>query len=157
MMYFAMANTCAWTTSAATETATPDMLYAITTANVITPDAGGKAGTLRALSVETGKASWRYDQRAALMALLATGGDLVFGGDLAGTLRAFDAATGKVLWETNVGAMITGHPVTFAVDGRQFVAVSTGRSNMTGGLSRLTPEAVPADSPNKLFVFALPN
>jgi alcohol dehydrogenase (cytochrome c) len=154
-MYFAMANTCAWTTSAATDKATPEMLYAIATANVIAPDAGGKAGTLRALSVETGKATWRYDQRAALMALLATGGDLVFGGDLAGTLRAFDAETGKVLWETNVGAMITGHPVTFAVDGKQYVAVSTGRSNMTGGLSRLTPEAVPADSPNKLFVFAL--
>jgi glucose dehydrogenase len=153
-MYFAMANTCAWTTSAAAP-ATPEMLYAINTANVIAPDAGGKAGTLRAISVETGKASWRYDQRAALMALLATGGDLVFGGDLAGVLRAFDAETGAVLWETNVGAQITGHPVTFAVEGKQYVAVSTGRSNMTGGLSRLTPDVAPRDSANKLFVFAL--
>ena len=99
-MYFAMANTCAWTTSAATETATPEMLYAIDTENVIAPDAGGKAGTLRSISVETGKEGWRYDQRAALMALLATGGDLVFGGDVAGKLRAFDAETGKVLWES---------------------------------------------------------
>ncbi|HEY9183251.1 MAG TPA: hypothetical protein VIQ99_08635 [Gammaproteobacteria bacterium] len=81
----------------------------------------------------------------------------VFGGDLAGTLRAFDAATGQVLWETSLGAHVTGHPVTFAVDGKQYVAVSTGRSNMTGGLSRLTPEAMPAESPNKLFVFALPD
>jgi hypothetical protein len=47
--------------------------------------------------------------------------------------------------------------VTFAVDGKQFVAVSTGRSNMTGGLARLTPDVVRAESPNKLFVFALPN
>ena len=156
-MYFAMANTCAWTTSAATPTATPEMLYAIDTENVIAPDAGGKAGTLRALSVETGKASWRYDQRTALMALLATAGDLVFGGDLAGVLRAFDATTGDVLWETELGASITGHPVTFAANGKQYVAVSTGRSNMTGGLTRLTPEAVPAESPNKLFVFALPD
>ena len=84
--------------------------------------------------METGKTAWRYDQRAALMALLATGGDLMFGGDLAGVLRAFDAATGKVLWETSLGAQVTGHPVTFAVDGKQYVAVSTGRSNMTGGL-----------------------
>jgi PQQ-dependent dehydrogenase (methanol/ethanol family) len=155
-MYFAMANTCAWTTSGAAP-ATPEMLYAINTANVIAPDAAGDVGTLRAISVESGRASWRYDQRAALMALLATGGDLVFGGDLAGTLRAFDAATGEVLWEKNLGAMITGHPVTFAVNGKQYVAVSTGRSNMTGGLSRLTPEAVPAESSNKLFVFALPD
>jgi alcohol dehydrogenase (cytochrome c) len=153
-MYFAMANTCAWTTSVAGP-ATPEMLYAINTQNVIAPDAGGNAGTLRALSVETGKQAWRYDQRAALMALLATGGDVVFGGDLAGTLRAFDAATGEVLWQTSLGAHVTGHPVTFAVDGKQYVAVSTGRSNMTGGLSRLTPEAMPAESLNKLFVFAL--
>jgi alcohol dehydrogenase (cytochrome c) len=153
-MYFAMANTCAWTTSVAGP-ATPEMIYAINTQNVIAPDAGGNAGTLRALSVETGKQSWRYDQRASMMALLATGGDVVFGGDLAGTLRAFDAETGKVLWETSLGAYVTGHPVTFAVDGKQYVAVSTGRSNVTGGLSRLTPDAVPAESPNKLFVFAL--
>ena len=156
-MYFALANTCAWTTSAATATATPDMLYAITTENVITPDAGGKAGTLRAISVATGKQGWRYDQRAALMALLATGGDLVFGGDVAGLLHAFDAATGEVLWQTDLGATVTGHPVTFAVNGKQYVAVSTGRSNVTGGLTRLTPEVVPADSANKLFVFALPD
>jgi alcohol dehydrogenase (cytochrome c) len=155
-MYFAMANTCAWTT-AGTAPATPEMLYAISTANVIAPDAAGNVGTLRALSVETGKAAWRHDQRAALMALLATGGDLVFAGDLAGRLRAFDATTGAVLWETNLGAMVTGHPVTFAVNDKQYVAVSTGRSNMTGGLSRLTPDAVPAESANKLFVFALPS
>ena len=155
-MYFAMANTCAWTTSVSGP-ATPEMLYAIETENVIAPDAAGNAGTLRTISVETGKESWRHDQRAAMMALLATGGDLVFGGDLAGMLRAFDAETGKVLWETDLGAHVTGHPVTFAVDGKQYVAVSTGRSNMTGGLSRLTPEVVPAESPNKLFVFALPD
>ncbi len=155
-MYFAMANTCAWTTSSDSPV-TPEALYAINTQNVIAPDAGGKAGTLRALSVESGKHAWRYDQRAALMALLATGGDVVFGGSLDGMLRAFDATTGKVLWEEDLGAMITGHPVTFAANGKQYVAVSTGRSNMTGGLSRLTPEVVPAERPNKLFVFALPN
>jgi alcohol dehydrogenase (cytochrome c) len=156
-MYFAMSNTCAWTTSAATATATPEMLYAIATENVIAPDAGGNVGTLRSISVATGKEGWRYDQRAALMALLATGGDLVFGGDVAGMLRAFDATTGKLLWQTGLGASVTGHPVTFAVNGRQYVAVSTGRSNVTGGLTRLTPDAVPAESANKLFVFALPD
>ena len=65
--------------------------------------------------------------------------------------------TGKVLWETNLGAQITGHPITFAAGGKQYVAVSTGRSNITGGLSRLTPDVMPADSRNTLFVFALPN
>jgi len=156
LMYFAMANTCMTTTPVAAA-ATPEMLYAIDTETMIAPDANDKLGTLRTIAVDTGKASWRYDQRAALMALLATGGDLVFAGDLAGTLRAFDAETGRVLWEASLGAHITGHPVTFAVDGRQFVAVSTGRSNMSGALARLTPEIAPSDTTNKLFVFALPN
>jgi alcohol dehydrogenase (cytochrome c) len=153
-MYFAMANTCAWTTATAA-VATPEMIYAIDTENVIAPDARGLVGTLRSISVETGGSSWRYDQRAALMALLATGGDLLFAGDVAGMLRAFDAESGEVLWQTDLGATVTGHPVTFAVNGAQYVAVSTGRSNVTGGLTRLTQESAPADSANKLFVFAL--
>jgi alcohol dehydrogenase (cytochrome c) len=156
-MYFAMANTCAWTTSASTTTVTAEMIYAIAAQNVIAPDAAGNVGTLRSISVETGKEGWRYDQRAALMALLATGGDLVFAGDVAGVLRAFDASSGDVLWQTELGAAVTGHPVTFEVDGKQYVAVSTGRSNVTGGLTRLTLDAVPAESANKLFVLALPD
>ncbi len=154
LMYFALANTCMTTTPVAAA-ATPEMLYAINTETVIAPDAGGNAGTLRTVAVDTGRSSWRYDQRAALTALLATAGDLVFAGDVAGVFHAFDAVTGEVLWETQLGAQVTGHPVTFAVAGKQFVAVSTGRSNMTGALARLTPEVAPDDSANKLFVFAL--
>jgi alcohol dehydrogenase (cytochrome c) len=154
-MYMPMENTCMNTTSTASEPK-PELVYAIKGETMIAPDAGGKVGTIRALSVETGKAVWRFDQRAGVMALVATGGDLLFGGDVAGRFRAFDATTGKVLWETNLGSMVTGHPITFAVGGKQFVAVSTGRSNMTGPISRLTPELAPEDSLNKLFVFALP-
>jgi len=143
-------------TTSVASVATPELVYAINNETMITPDAEGKVGTIRALDVETGKGAWRYDQRAATTALLATGGDLVFGGDVAGHFRAFDATSGKVLWETNLGAQVTGHPVTFEAAGRQFVAVSTGRSNMTGALARLTPDVAPDDSPNRLFVFALP-
>jgi alcohol dehydrogenase (cytochrome c) len=155
-MYFPMENTCTNVTAVG-GTPRPELIYAISTDNMIAPDADGKVGTIRSIAVDTGKAGWRFDQRAATTALLATGGDLVFGGDVAGHLRAFDAATGKVLWETELGSQITGHPVTFAVNGKQFVAVSTGRSNMTSQLARLTPELAPADSRNKLFVFALPD
>jgi alcohol dehydrogenase (cytochrome c) len=144
-------------TTSVAAVATPEMIYAIDNETVITPDADGKVGTLRTIAVETGRAGWRYDQRAALTALLATGGDLVFGGDVAGVLRAFDAETGEVLWQADLGAQITGHPVTFAVDGKQYVAVSTGRSNMTGALARLTPDVASAESENKLFVFAVAN
>jgi PQQ-dependent dehydrogenase (methanol/ethanol family) len=155
-MYMPMENTCMNTTSTATEPK-PELVYAIKGETMIAPDADGKVGTVRALSVETGKAVWRFDQRAGVMALVATAGDLVFGGDVAGRFRALDATTGKVLWETNLGSMVTGHPITFAVGGKQYVAVSTGRSNMSGPISRLTPELAPEDSLNKLFVFALPD
>ena len=112
---------------------------------------------LQAIAVDSGKRVWTHDQRAGVTGLLATGGDLVFGGDVGGKFRALDAETGKVLWETDLGSQVTGHPITFAVGNKQYVAVSTGRSNLTGGLARLTPDVAPDDNRNRLFVFALGN
>ncbi|HVY66684.1 MAG TPA: PQQ-binding-like beta-propeller repeat protein [Gammaproteobacteria bacterium] len=156
-MYMPMQNTCMNATATASAAdRRPERLYAFTGETMIAPDADGKVGTVRAFAAETGKSVWRFDTRAGVMALVATGGDLVFGGDVAGNFRAFDATTGKVLWETNLGSQVTGHPITFSAGGRQYVAVSTGRSNVTGGLSRLTPDVAPDDSRNRLFVFALP-
>ncbi len=79
-----------------------------------------------------------HEQRAATQALVATGGGLVFGGDTNGRFRAFDQATGEVLWEINLGSPVRGFPITYAVDGRQYVVASTGDGN-------------------NLFVFALPD
>ena len=154
LMYFPLQNTCMTTTSVADE-ATPELVYAINNATVITPGEDG-VGTIRTISPSTGKAGWRHDQRAGVGALLATGGDLVFGGDVAGRFRAFDARTGEIIWETDLGSEVTGHPITYAVDGRQYVAVTTGTSNMTGAVARLAPDARAAGRENKLFVFALP-
>jgi alcohol dehydrogenase (cytochrome c) len=155
VMYFPLQNTCMSTTSIAAQ-ATPELVYAINNETMITPGTD-QVGTIHAIEVATGKTVWTYDQRTAIMALAATAGDLLFGGDVGGRFRAFDAESGNVLWDYELGAHVTGHPVTYAVNGKQYVAVSTGRSNMTGALARLTPEAVPDDSPNKLFVFTLPD
>ena len=95
------------------------------------------------------------EQRAATMSLVATGGGLVFGGDVNGRFRAFDHERGEVLWEINLGSSVTGFPVSFAIDGRQYVAVSTGRGGTSSHFSRLTPEIRPSAG-NNLFVFALP-
>jgi alcohol dehydrogenase (cytochrome c) len=81
---------------------------------------------------------------------------LIFVGDVNGRLKALDQNGGKVLWEINLGSSVTGYPVTYAVNGRQYVAVSTGTSLATGGIGRLTPELHPGGG-NNLFVFALPN
>ena len=74
------------------------------------------------------------------MSLATTGGGLVFGGDVAGRFRAFDQETGEVLWQINLGSPVTGFPITYAVDGRQYVAVSTGTASSASGFIGLTPE-----------------
>ena len=113
-------------------------------------------GSVHAISAETGRTLWIHEQRAATMSLVATGGGLVFGGDVNGRFRAFDQETGDVLWEINLGSPVTGFPISYAVDGRQYVAVSTGSAATASGFVGLTPELRPSAG-NTLFVFALPD
>ena len=89
--------------------------------------------------------------------LIVTDGGLVFSGDAAGWFRALDQETGEVLWETELGAQVTGYPATFAVDGKQYVAVSTGRSLTTLSLMRLVDDEFRAGVETDLYVFALPD
>ncbi len=128
--------------------------YALTVRTELTPGEQ-HLGTIEAISAETGETVWTHDQPAFTMSLVATGGGLVFGGDANGRFKALDHETGEVLWEINLGSPVTGFPVTYAAGGRQYVAVSTGRSLNTSGLRRLTPDLRPSDG-NTLFVFALP-
>ncbi len=112
-------------------------------------------GAVHAISAETGATTWLHEQRAATLSLVATGGGLVFGGDANGRFRAFDDTTGAVLWEINLGSPVSGFPISDAVDGRQYVAVSTGGAATTPSFLQLTPELRPSNG-NNLFVFALP-
>jgi alcohol dehydrogenase (cytochrome c) len=112
-------------------------------------------GTVHAVSVETGKTLWTFNNRSGVLALMTTAGGLVFGGDVNGNFRAFDQATGAVLWEMNLGSSVSGFPISFAVNGKQYVAVSTGSSLVSTGVSRLAPE-LKQGSANALYVFALP-
>jgi alcohol dehydrogenase (cytochrome c) len=125
-------------------------LYAIAWRPEIAPGTD-QVGSVQAISAETGRVVWNYQQRAATMALAATGGGLVFGGDVNGRFRAFDDRTGEILWEINLGSPVSGFPITYAVDGRQYVAISTG----FGRFLDLTPELRPSAN-NNLFIFALP-
>ena len=92
----------------------------------------------------------------AEMSLVATGGGLVFGGDVNGRFKAWDQETGEVLWEINLGSAVTGFPISYAVDGRQYIAVGTGTASTASLFGRLTPEIRPSAG-NNLFVFALPD
>jgi len=153
VMYYPLQNTC-MTATAQIDKPTLTSLYGFGSKNQITTGTD-KVGTIHAISAETGKQIWKYEQRAATQSLVATGGRLLFGGDAQGRFRAFDQDTGKVLWEVNLGSQVTGYPISYSVDGRQYIAVSTGGSLATGGTNALTPE-LRSGTANNLFVFALP-
>jgi PQQ-dependent dehydrogenase (methanol/ethanol family) len=153
VMYYPLQNTC-MTATAQIDKPTLTSLYGFGSKNQITTGTD-EVGTIHAISAETGKTIWKYEQRAATQSLVATGGRLLFGGDAQGRFRAFDQDTGQVLWEVNLGSQVTGYPISYSVDGRQYIAVSTGGSLATGGTNALTPE-LRSGTANNLFVFALP-
>ena len=94
-------------------------------------------GQLRPRSRSTGRTSLSRPRRAENRQVGVE--RLVFGGDANGRFRAFDHETGEVLWEINLGSPLTGFPITFAVDGRQYVAASTGVGGQPVGVPRADP------------------
>jgi len=159
-MYYPLRNTCANMMATANfESETAQALtaggqgglaiYSLAARHQLTPGTEN-LGTVHAISAETGKTEWLYEQRAGTMSLAATGGGLIFGGDSNGRFRAHDHDTGEILWEVNLGSSVSGYPITFAVDGKQYVAVNTG-----SGQVNLTPELRPSRGTN-VYVFALP-
>ena len=150
-MYFPLRNACQRLLST---TEGGSSTYMLAARHQLAPGTD-RLGTVRAIAVDTGATRWLHEQRAATMSLVATGGRLLFGGDVNGRFRAFDQDTGAVLWEINLGSPVSGYPVTFAVDGRQYVAVGTGTAANASINLRMTPELRPSFG-NNLFVFALP-
>jgi glucose dehydrogenase len=156
LMYYPLQNTCMEATVGNGER-DPSAVYGVELGPVIiTPGAGDNAGSVFAISVETGDTEWKYDQRAGVLSVVATGGGLVFGGDAVGMFRAFDDETGDVLWEIDLNSPVSGYPITFAVNGKQYVAVATGSSLVANSMQRLTPEIAPDSSAPTLHVFSLP-
>ena len=151
LMYYPLRNVCA-RMMATTEGGLT--LYNLAQRQQIAPGTE-QVGAVYAISAETGNTAWVYEQRAGTTSLIATGGGLVFGGDGNGRFRALDQETGESLWEINLGTSVTGFPITYAVDGKQYVVASTGSSLSSRDNMRLTPELRPSNG-NNIFVFALP-
>jgi outer membrane protein assembly factor BamB len=150
-MYFPLQNGCSNVT-AVSERQSLDSLYGITFRGVPAPGPANEIGTVTAISAETGAVTWRYTQQVPTTAVISTGGGLIFGGDNGGRFRALDQATGRMLWEVNLGSPVSGFPITYAVGGKQYVAVSVG-----GGLGGGGRGGRGAAVSNNIFVFALPN
>ena len=116
-------------------------------------------GEFVAFNPITGERAWEYRPESGApmtAAALATGGGLVFGGTADRRLFALDADNGGLLWETRLNGDISGAPVTFEVDGRQYLAVGAGgRIGQTTSYARLTGITLPQGS-GVIWVFALP-
>ena len=116
-------------------------------------------GEFVAFNPVTGERAWdyRFDSGAPMTAAaLSTAGGLVFGGTADRRLFALDAENGDMLWETRLNGDISGAPVTFEVDGRQYLAVGAGgRIGQTTSYARLTGITLPQGS-GVIWVFALP-
>jgi alcohol dehydrogenase (cytochrome c) len=79
--------------------------------------------TLRALDYRTGKVVWNHEigDGESISGILTTAGHLLFSADNSGNLLALDPATGKTLWHLNAGGHMDASPMTFELDGRQYV------------------------------------
>jgi PQQ-dependent dehydrogenase (methanol/ethanol family) len=159
LMYQPQQNMCMLLTGN-TDRPTPDDGYATSWVMVDDPRATPRmVGRIDAISVETGRTAWVHEQRAGIVgSLLATAGGLVFGGDVARRFIALDDTTGQVLWETPLSGPVSGHAITYAVNGRQYVAVPAGGDTASPEkrVLSLHPEIKPPQGHNAVFVFALP-
>jgi alcohol dehydrogenase (cytochrome c) len=78
---------------------------------------------LRAIDYRTGKSRWLHDLGSGWdwSGVLSTAGEIVFSADVHGNVLALDAATGKTLWHVYGGGPAQGPPITYELDGRQYV------------------------------------
>ncbi len=84
-------------------------------------------GALRAIDPKNGKIVWEVKNNAPLWGgVLTTAGNLVFWGTPEGYLKAADAKTGKVLWQFQTGSGVVAAPITWEMDGEQYIAVVSG-------------------------------
>jgi len=92
-------------------------------------------GEILAVDPVTGDSKWRFDMVSGPSAgILATAGGLVFSGDGQGYLFALDARTGKVLWKFQTGGGIGASPISYSLDGKQYIAVAAGGAIIAFGI-----------------------
>jgi alcohol dehydrogenase (cytochrome c) len=120
-------------------------------------------GEVQAWNVDTGQRAWvhNYAKSPNWGAMLATAGGVIFsGGTNDRHLHAFDAQTGKLLWEFPTGSGIVAPPASFAIGGRQYIAVESGWGGDARGMQANLDRAFPGEYPEvpeggAVWVFAL--
>jgi alcohol dehydrogenase (cytochrome c) len=122
------------------------------------PDSDGKYGRLEAINLDTRKVAWVQRQRAPrTTGVLATAGGVVFAGSLDRVFAAYDDATGKELWRTRLNDVPNTGPISYMVNGKQYIAVTVGNGGpQAGTFPHLVPEILNPPEPGAaLWVFEL--
>ncbi|MEG4642813.1 PQQ-dependent methanol/ethanol family dehydrogenase [Paracoccus sp. APAP_BH8] len=115
-------------------------------------------GTLRAFDPTTGEKKWEHKEEFPLWAgTLATAGNLVFTGTSDGFVKGFDAETGAELWKFNTGSGIVSSPITWEMDGKQYLGIASGYGGAVplwgGDMATLTTQVSQGGS---FWVFEIP-
>ena len=123
------------------------------------PDSDGKYGRLQALDLATRKPLWTVRQRAPITSgVLTTAGGLVLDATFDRVFHIYDAKTGTELWQSRLNDVSSSSPISFAVDGKQYLALIVGEGGFHArSFAPLVPEL--RSSPNRgatVWVFALP-
>ncbi|MCB1669936.1 MAG: PQQ-binding-like beta-propeller repeat protein [Gammaproteobacteria bacterium] len=140
---------------------TPDLESGYNTSTIRTvPSPAGNLGQPEAIEVSTGRTLWRQERPLPLNGMLTTGGGLLFAGDANRRFYALDQWTGDTLWQTILSGATDMAPISFAVDGRQYIAVlAPSGTQDTPSHAAQNGIQVPTGGGNyspTLFVFALP-
>ena len=124
------------------------------------PESPDNLAQFVAMDAASGRLLWMKRQRAPFnTAALTTAGGLVFVGDWNRYINAYDVTSGALLWQNRLTTSPQGFPMTYAVDGRQYLAVPVGIGAASWGTSIpivLAPDIKRPSGGNALFVFALP-
>jgi len=123
------------------------------------PNSDGLYGRIQAINLETRKTVWTDRQRAPMTTgTLATAGGVVFAGALDRTFAAYDETTGAKLWQARLGDVPSNAPISYTVNGRQYVAMVVGNGGAQAAtFPALVPEIRnPPDRGASVWVFALP-
>lgn len=121
------------------------------------PEGGKPLGRLVARDPITGAQKWSVDYDIpTLGGVLATAGGLVFNADMEGVIHGYDAQTGKEVWHFNAGSGSRGGPISYAINGKQYIAVPTGLGSLAVGfMTSAFPKLKELPAGAALVVFAL--